>query len=275
MMQEMLAKGMILPPETEPILNQYKEPLKPVEKGFGYLGTIAFNKDETHTQCHICGYFFKQLGRHVTNQHDMKVIEYRDKFRLARQTSLVASETRQKYVKRYANLSSDEKLAKITSLTKAASVSREKSITKNWNKGISHSLELKNKEGRCPDQLLEKIEQLSKKLGKTPTGRQFSGEYGGGYYESIKTTFGSWSNAVKICGLTVRTPGHYYDERTLKVMLWDFKERYGREPYSKDLSLDRVGATHGPYYRVFGSFTKAKDIAFGRTNQLLTNLSKE
>lgn len=258
--KEMLKNGVILPANTESVLSQYKEPLKPVESGYGYLGTIAFNKEQTHTQCHICGYFFKRLGVHITNQHSMKVVEYRDKFQLARQSSLVATETRQAFVERYTSMTADEKLKRITSMGIAAAASRE---NKNWKSGYKKSLEAKNKEGRCPDQLLEKIELQAKELGYTPSSREFASKYGSGYLQSVKATYGGWNNAVKILGLKPREfTNLHYDERKLKVLLWDFKEQHGREPFMSDLKTHTFGASSGPFYRVFGSFAKAKEIAY-------------
>lgn len=259
----MLNRGDILPPDTKAIYNQYKEPLRKVEKGFGYMGTIAFDESEQFTQCHICGFFFKRLGRHITNQHEMEVKEYRVKFGLAMQSSLVATKTRKAYLDRFEKLTADEKLKKVMALTTA---SLETRMTLPPRPPYSLSLEQKNKEGRCPDQLLDKIEVLANTLERTPTYREFGKEYGGGYAQSVVSTYGSWLNALKILGLTPQKTGtgYRYDERKIKFLFWDFVERYGREPYTSDLTLNKLGISNAPITRIFGSFTRAKDIAFAR-----------
>lgn len=260
--EEYIRKGRILLPDTKAILNQYKEPLTPVKGGYGYMGTIATNEEETHTQCHICGLFYIQVGRHITNMHDITVEQYKDKFEIAKRSSLVATKSRIQYFERYANMTPDEKLARMQRLQKASQDRRDKG---QWSNRWKKSLEQKNKEGRCPDQLLDKIEKLEKKLGYTPSTREFAEEYTGGYLESVRTTYGTWSNAIKMLGLEPNT-NHMkgrVSEKTIRVLFWDFKEKYGREPYSRDLK-GNLGVSAYPITRIWGSFSNAKDVIFER-----------
>lgn len=197
-----IKQGIMLTPDTKPVLKGYKFPLTKVQDGFGYIGTLAYNQEKTHVQCHLCGFYFKSLGHHLMRSHALSSMDYRDRFGLMRATSLGAPKYIDLLRERTGLLNRERKplnQAQLDALQRGRDRVRE-------NKSLS--LEVYNKRGRCPEQLLRKIEKLAKELGKTPTRREFIKKYGdNGDLDSIYRTYGSWNGAVAMCGLQPNKKG--------------------------------------------------------------------
>jgi hypothetical protein len=256
-MKEAIRAGRVLEPWVDSVMHNYKEPLRKVEDGYGYMGVVTYNKDETHTQCHICGYFFKNLGVHLHHVHEISVRDYKVKFRLRMKKSLVASKTRKKYLDSFEALTASQKRQIKTNLAKGIAL-KQKKPTKT---GAYKSLEQKNEEGSCPDQLLDKIKKLAEILGHTPTMKEFKQEYGG-YLWAVQMTFGTWKEALKILDLSPAPVGQRprYTRESVIAMLRDFEKSKGRQPYMSDIR-DGMLPSQWVCSRLFGSWNKAKQAA--------------
>lgn len=202
-----------LSPETPLFYTNYKEPLKEAssELGgdyYGYMGTLASNKDLSHVQCHICGNLYEVLGGrngHLQTAHNISAKEYKDKFGLSQSTALVGETTRAKLIKA-GTLGAEASAARAKEAqegllrywqdVKSGKRERHK-VRKEWSK------ERRNIEGNCPDQLLDQIKELADKFGRTPTQKEFQLEARSSL-QAVKTTFGSWQAAVKLLGLEPR-----------------------------------------------------------------------
>lgn len=230
----------------------YKLPLRPVESGHGFMGTIGRTEDGEYLQCHICGGLYKSLGVHAAKKHGVGENEYRERFKLARQTPLVSEKARERYVLTFQKLSIEAQKRRLEALARArVQGSRAKTY---YNK----SLETKNREGRCPDQLIDKIQALAIILGHTPAMREFR-EYYGGYIGTIYQTFGSWSAAVKIAGLVEAPRGQgpkRYNRQALIAMIQNFTEVHGRRPYSSDVNAGLLPSAW-TFTKYFGSWSNA------------------
>jgi len=151
----------------------YKEPLKKVEEGFGFLGTLAQTENGEEVQCHICGGVYENLGNHVWQKHEMKARDYRAKFQLGMRTPLCSDKWSEKC-----------KLVKLEMWERMSEEEREdrrqlmrEAQKKTERVGNPRSLEALNKDGMCPDQLVEYIQKCAEKLGKSPTFKEFENEY--------------------------------------------------------------------------------------------------
>lgn len=246
----------VLPPTTPSIIQGYKEPLRPVDKGFGYMGVVTYTKEKTHTQCHICGYFFKSLGQHILKEHKIPAKAYKKKYGLNVNKSLVAPNAREPYFKQWEKLTPKEKKAKMEKMKQASMTARQ---SKSWSKSPKN-LEDLNVDGRCPDQLLDKIICLQKVLGDVPTSKQFARHYKG-YIHSVEDTFGSWNEALKILNLVPKRGGWepIYSKKMVTEMLKKFRKTYGREPYARD-TRDGNLPSMKVMVRLFGSWKKAKEM---------------
>lgn len=244
----------MLPIETPPVLVGYKEPLTKVTNGFGFYGTIAYDETERHTQCHICGYFFENLHMHIAKKHEQTTREYKLKFGLPITISLRAPKSKSYQWETWHGLDEDKRKKVLDQLNAA----RDRKMPE---KIVGKSLYKKNLEGRCPDQLLDKIMKLKDKLGRAPSQNEFVAEYGSGFLGSIRLTFGTWNEAKRILGLSARPHGgeREYDPETLLDMLRNFQKEKGREPMSSDTK--GILPSGNTFRRHFGSFTNAKKEA--------------
>lgn len=251
-----MENGNSLPSTTKSIMASYKEPLRPVNQGFGYYGTISYDESEVYTQCHLCGNFYKTLGIHIHQTHDKTVRQYKIEMGLPLALSLTAPKRKNKNYEQWINYTPEQRKEAIRKL----SAGREnRRMPNDFRKRTLYN---KNKEGRCPDQLLDKILQLKEKTGIVPSKREFLREYEGKFMGSINLTFGGWGEAIKILGLTERKGGNpthmQYDRELLIALMFEFRERYGREPMSTDTGRGLL-PSKGTFRRHFGSWGNAKE----------------
>lgn len=247
----------------------YKEPLRAIPKGdgYGYYGAILMSKDMTKIQCHICGKLFKSLSFHLMNEHKTTAFEYKEKYGLARQTALISESLRWEYKQKTL-----EWLKGLTQEEKDAYRAKRSQIIKAVNEKRTHKqptirLETKNKRGTCPDQLLDKINKVAQKLGHTPSKHEFIGECGSQRYTHlIYTTFGSWSKAVELAGLSPHEPKKggntvgKYDQDTLLEYLRIFAQENNRVPTATDFRRGLL-PSYETYISRFGGIEKARQLA--------------
>jgi hypothetical protein len=241
----------------------YKEPLKPVEEGFGFLGTLAQTETGDEVQCHICGGLYENLGHHAWVRHRIKAKEYRVKFQLGKTTPLCSDKwsekCKQKKLETWERMSDEERENRREMMRQAQQ--RTERV------GNPRSLEALNKDGMCPDQLIEHIQKCAEKLGKSPTFKEFENEYNGKYVGAINRTFGSWNGAKKMAGLVMCKTGsqkpHNRSEYTNEVLLEYLRSFYKEKGY-KPTHSDWVRGFLPSYYLYrhrFGGVRKARELA--------------
>lgn len=179
-----------LPPSTGHVLKGYKLPLTPIKDGYGYYGTIAYDKSKQYTQCHICGWYYKAVASHIIRKHDYDIPRYKKEYGLAQKTSLTAPIQKKVYRE------SQDGLQRIVNLK----VGRESLTHEDYIKAgkTRKSLIQRNIEGRCPDQLLDKVLESKEKRNRLPTRREFIQDWGHGAVKSIRTLYGNWGDIIKI-----------------------------------------------------------------------------
>lgn len=241
----------------------YKEPLKKVEQGFGYLGTLAQTVDGELVQCHICGELCQNLGAHVFGKHRIKAKEYREQFQLGRTTPLCSDKFSE---------AAKQRAADVWAALDASQQEKRREMMREAQKktvrvGNPVSLEALNKKRMCPDQLIDLIQQLNDKLSHSPTHAEFVTEYGGKYVGAIVRTFGSWNGAKKMAGLAPCRSGsefphnraHYTNEMLLDFLRSAYKEK-GQIPTYSDWKKGFLPSYH-LYKHRFGGIAKARELA--------------
>ncbi len=185
------------------VLYDYKEPLSPVEDGFGYYGTLTETKDKLFLQCHVCGQLFRNLGFHVRH-HNFTAKEYKDHFGLPRKIGLVSEDARRDLSKRMF------KTRETTDIEAKRSVAQKAYTDKLVSGEIKYvaevstsSLYKQNKAGNCPEQILDHFRKLAEKYGRTPSVSEFKRESGISQ-RRVEDVYGSWANAVMLAGLQPR-----------------------------------------------------------------------
>lgn len=239
----------------------YKEPLEPVDQGFGYKGTLGFTKDGSLVQCHICGQLFKNLGRHAYNQHELTSEQYKQRYQLSPRTALVSKDTSEKL--RQSNLRQKQSVKEKRVAELKVNVKRNHDPkTGIRERKVEQSLEHKNKRGSCYYQLLDKIETLGKKLNKTPTKQEFINEYGGGFMLSVTRTFGTWNQALSLAGFTPNmqmSSRMKYSRDMVISSLRNFYEIEGRPPRASDMGDGIPGGSTIRHH--FGGIIEARRAA--------------
>ncbi len=252
-------------------LKHYKEPLLAVKKGdgFGYYGALSVTIDGTKVQCHICGNLFEDMGTHARQKHRISHNEYREKFKLAYQTSLISEKVRENR--------KQMTLLWLASLTKKEKAAYQANVRRRYQEWIkagkpkkempsAHMLETKNKRGTCPDQLLAKIHEVAKTISHTPTLAEFITETGGQRYKHlILKTFGSWNQAIKMSKLTPHEPTgvfvrHTYSDEELLEYLHIYAQENNSIPTATDSKRGLI-PDFEVYQRRFGTFEHARERA--------------
>ncbi len=236
------------------ILYNYKEPLRKFKEGFGYLGAVTYSKDGQRIQCHFCGKFFQALGTHISFFHELTGPEYKEQTQLMAKTALVGEvlrENRMKWIKDNMHIVSDNLLAQANKM-------KGKKIEKR-RKGTQYSLERRNIQGSCPDQLLDKILHLKKKLKRIPSQEDFLQEHDNKYFSAIITTFGTWTNALSKLNMTSLSQERkdQFTHSRLISYLKDFYQMHNRTPQYSDFRRGLLPSKTA-YYNAFGSLNEAR-----------------
>lgn len=251
-------RGNIVPNDDELIFYGYKEPLSLFPGGYGYSGVLKYNKERDMVQCHICGRIFRSLGCHIFKVHNLSAHDYKIKTGLQQKTALVGEGTRKLLIEAHKDIPSFSQIGKskkeIKKHMKHMSDLGSTKSKKQW------TLERRNEEGNCPEQLIEKIKNLGEKLGRRPTAKEYQKEYGS--FQSIITVWGTWDKALEMAKITTYTSEKSIrsDPQFLINCLKDFYKRYGRTPRASDMRRGLL-PSHATYWNVFGTLNNARQAA--------------
>lgn len=258
------------PPVSEKFLtfSNYKEPLRSVPNGHGYMGTVALSLDKKSIQCHVCGGLFRSLAFHIRSAHGLTVKAYRKIFELSPQTALVSEQLRlylkQKTLDWIKTLTPEEK----EEYRRKSREGRRRSFAERRYGSFYQpkiTLETKNKRGTCPDQLLAKIQEVAEKLGYTPSLAEFIHVTGGQRYKHlIFATFGSWKKALEVGKFPAKETKKVnksvrYDDEELLEHLRIYQETYHKVPTHTDCKRGLIPSEYS--YQRFGGLIKARILA--------------
>jgi len=255
------------------VLNNYKEPLKPLKKPYhGYEGAVMVTSDGTKMQCHICGELFPNVAQHSWRAHKIKAKEYKLKFKLMTETSLVSESERDRM-----KIASMRWWLKMTPAERLRAKKRFKLTSRNAKqgrkKGSKNRLESNNKKGTCPDQIADQIKKCAEAIGTSPSADDFLRWSGSMRFVGLaRYRFGSWSKAVKYAKLTPKgklkrkggtNPGmnnrRYTDDELLEL-LSIFHQETGKIPSYTDCRRGLLPSGDS-YRKRFGSFKNARKKA--------------
>lgn len=248
-------------PNQDLIYENYKEPLKriPASEGHGYYGVIATTADREAIQCHLCGNLYKSLGQHLRG-HNITADKYKERFGLPISAALVGESRREEMQRRVFERRGGGYTGLPAHLAEYNRKVQSGEIRHQAHGKTSMSLEKRNKLGLCPDQVLEKIKDLAKELGHTPSHDEFRLHYKGRYISSIKHLHGSYLNAVRKARLT---PAHELwspSEEKLIAELKEFYKLHKRIPMTSDFNRGLL-RNRGLYIARFGTLNNARVAA--------------
>lgn len=256
---------------TEWVYDNYKEPLKQVGKGVGFQGVVIRSKDGEYVQSNIDGLFYKSINNmHVKQGGFNSILKYRKFYGIGSDTYLMGKslqiKKREAAEKKYLNTP-----AKVILERRKKGLKRIKELRMNEKrKGTHIALEHRNKRGTCPDQLLDKIKKIAKKIGRSPSTDDFRNEYDTKFLGTIYFHFGSWVNAVKLAGFKPRKEfvkenmKDYKEKRKIELIekLKIFYEMNKRSPLSQDFGKGVLPGRHlyGFYFRTLNTARKEAGI---------------
>lgn len=258
-----VAKGEVRAPDyTEVTVATYKQPMQTVEGGFGYYGAITQTNDGGQIQCHICGYYFGNLGTHVAFKHKMSVRDYKIKYGLRIMDGLLSPTAKLGYQERY-NLyarKTSEEFAAMSRLAQAAQKAKGYIAG-----GDMWTAQTRNEKGMCKEQTMAKIKHIGELMDGMPTEAAFLREYGSGQKDVVKHWFGSWNNALEEAGLV-----NYHDarkairERRISALLDNmvaFFDRENRTPLWSDFKSSDTLPDPKTVLSYFGNMNNARRAA--------------
>lgn len=175
------------------LIGKWEPPFLPVKGGFGFVGVLAEDSKSGRLQCHACGNWYEQLPTHFTVKHGMNGEQYRKKFGLFVGTALKSKRMRLIHSATIARLQKEGKMQVGNSNGYGF---KKKNLEAGNRKGIKKAKEGQNAFGVCDLQIMTKIINLGKKMGKTPTLTDIKKEYGGGLISIMHSRYGSY---VKYC----------------------------------------------------------------------------
>lgn len=243
------------------IYTNYKEPLTKNVSGFGYLGTIAETKDGSSIQCYECGKLFVKLATHIKPAHKMTVREYKDKYQISYSTPLASRQARERQSVVYReNISANTHKKAVAGLAKyRADVKAGK--RKHILPKQGSLLERKNKNGTCPDQLIDKLQKLTDANGGHIGYRQLQKDHLA-FLGNLIRTFGTLNKARKMAGLQNKGYDVFrYSEAQLLEAMRDFYGRHKRVPTCTDFKSENNLPNYKAYTSRWGSINRARYFA--------------
>jgi len=225
-------------------IGKYIPPFEKVENGFGFKGVIVEDFESGKLQCHICGAWHEQLPNHINHKHNINSRDYKIKFGLLISTALKSKRMR---LQQSAIM---QKLRKENPANRF-SFKRKNEFAGN-RKDKPKALESKNKFGVCDLQIMQKVIELAKEMGKTPTLTDLQDRYGGGFIFHLSKRYGSY---IKYCNQIGLNPNFS-----------NFNPKYSREYFinkamDKEPSIRIFTSNEGrAFYKYFKSIDELKSI---------------
>lgn len=169
-------------------IEKWVPPFMPVRKGFGFMGVLAQDSKSGDLQCHVCGKWYEQLPTHIV-KHGLDGSSYRERFGLLTNTALKSQRIRLIHSQVMVNFRKTGKKKFLRKFKKGNTESANR-------KGKPKALESQNQYGNCDLQIMTKIINLGRKLGKTPSLVDIKAEFGGGIISTMHSRYGSY---IKYC----------------------------------------------------------------------------
>lgn len=229
----------------------YREKAPFVVSGVSVRGAVEYDEAADLVRCHECGEWHTHLAPHVWLQHGMKVRAYKIKHGLNLTSALCNERIRKALIAHGQNPAV---------LRGAANGLAHPGMGSAAQKGgrIGPNAELRNRNGTCQAQILERLKVLAGRIGRTPKRSEMVAA--GMAPQSIEFVFGQkLRDVVLLAGLLPN--GRYrtrrkYSKALLVERLRDHWGAHGRVPTESDFSR-RMVPGRATYKEYFGSWENA------------------
>jgi len=179
-------------------IEKWVPPFVSVKGGHGFVGVLAEDVKEGLLQCHVCGKWYEQLSTHVYTAHKMDGEAYRKKFGLLMNTALKSKRIRLIQSETISRLMKEGKMNVGNKPNRNGKTYgfKKKNKESGNRKGKAKAVESQNRFGVCDLQIMTKIINLGRRLGKTPTLVDIKNEFGGALISIMHSRYGSY---IKYC----------------------------------------------------------------------------
>jgi len=174
-------------PSGKAIVGKYIPPFEENETGFGFKGVALEDLESHRLECCICGKWFENLSCHLRS-HKNTAPEYKRRFGLLQSTALKSHRMRLIHSETMIKMRNGDK--------KHRWKFQRNNIFAGNRKGKKKAVESKNKYGVCDLQIMEKVIDMHKELGKTPTLIDLKNRYGEAFIYHLYKRYNSY---VKYC----------------------------------------------------------------------------
>lgn len=258
-----IANGTIKKPNyAEVNTSGYKEPMEKVEGGFGYYGAVTETNDGELIQCHICGYYYANVGAHVRFKHGVASRDYKLKYGLRIMDGLVSKNQRERYQAQYNSTNRKTRADYAAMSAKGAKVMKKKGYKPG---GDMWNAQTRNEKGMCKEQTIAKIKRLAEMTNNRPTENAFCREFGWGQRNVVQHWFGSWAAAMEELGLPTwrEIKASDWVERKAKALddIYAFYEAEHRTPQFSDFKAVSWLPDPKSVIKYFGSLNNARTLA--------------
>lgn len=198
-------------------IGKWEPPFAPVKRGFGFIGVLAEDKASGKLQCHKCGKWYEQLCTHILKHGYESGNEYRKDFGLLVGTALKSRRIRLVHSKTCSESIKKGKMNDGNNFIKGEPTFKKGNKYASNRKGIKKAAESANKYGVCDLQIMTKIINLSKRLGKTPTLIDIKKEYGQSLLSVMFQRYGSY---IKYCKQYLKKQPNWSTHNPKPNKLW-------------------------------------------------------
>jgi hypothetical protein len=249
----------------------YKQKAPFVPSGVSVQGALEYDEATDKVKCHECGEWHLALGKHLSWRHGMKALDYRKKHGLVNKASLCGLRNHAKRSESMQKIDKSKFMAAGVAVRKKALANAHKVLSEN---GKSGHFENRNIKGTCQAQILETLQELHKKLGRTPSEKDMYDHNlsKGSVLLSLNTkTIGA---AMSLAGMlpnkrgSVFAPGleaakkknTKYTKPLLVELVRDFYTKHGRIPSVADADMGLIPQQCNFIYH-FGSMRAVYEAA--------------
>lgn len=224
-------------------IGKYIPPFQKIKDGYGFMGVVLEDLKSGKLQCAICGEWHENLTTHL-RKHDVTGNDYRQRYGLLMSTALKSKRMRIAQSKIMVRLRKENKANRYKF--------KRNNLQAGNRKNKPKAVESQNKFGVCDLQIKDRIIELTKELGKTPTLTDIKDRYGGGIISIMASRYGSY---IKLCR-----------EYGLEPNNSNFNPKYTREYFiekalSNEPSIRILTINEGrAFYRYFKGIKELKKI---------------
>lgn len=184
-------------PSGYALIGKYIPPFEKNATGYGFKGVLIEDSKSGKLQCSLCGEWFEQLPTHINATHEMTGEDYKKNFGLLQSTALKSKKLRLRQSVIMQELRKKYKQCNYKFVRNNQFAGNRKDNPK--------AVESQNKYGVCKLQLMERILELKKELGKTPTLTDLKDRYGSVIMTNLSQRFGSY---IELCRDMELTPNN-------------------------------------------------------------------